>query len=556
MSPRSTKKNDNENYQLRIDLLQDIAVAEYGQVSPRLKDLIFDVIGLYEGRWGSHEACQTGYHNFGHAIDVALLAARMIGGWNQVKKEAAITQDGFLIAMAAALFHDSGYIKEKGDHIGSGGKYSFNHEKRSMDLAQRYLKMNSWPGEAIKIVPVIISLTEFNDELDLDNKFADEAVATLGKMVATADLVAQMADVDYMKRIAFLFDELKEAYESEGINNIKARGIKVYGSAREMVDGTMDFYENFVLPRLAALGRMDQYLVAFFGDGRNPYLENIAANLSGQLVNKRNRWRRLGDILKGLGLVRQDHLEKALKYQNKKQERQDDKDGKTSRSLVEILGQWLDASRDSRSSLGEILMDMNAISPPILRKGLIQQMLPGAMIARLSREEMLFLLKISMLLQSISRGPWLFGQILEMTNELLDCERSYILLLNPESHGMFIAIPTGPGKENFNGRAVPTDKGLAGWVFSHGRPAMVNNTSVDERYDPGADWAKECGYEARSLLAVPLHINGEMVGVMEIINKSDDNFVEHDMDVLTLLANVIAVSLDNVFRLQELYLNP
>ena len=550
MSPKTTNKNDSEGYRFRIGLLEEIAGAEYGEVPDRLKNLIFDVIGLYEGRWGSHEPCQTGYHNFGHAIDVALLTARMAGGWNKVRTEEAIDCETFLIGIAAALFHDAGYIKEKGDQEGFGGKFSFNHEKRSMALAARYLKMNAWPDKAIETVPVIISLTEFHDKLKLEGKFAEPAVAVMGKMVATADLVAQMADVDYMKRIAFLFDELKEAYEFEGIENIKARGIKVYGSAREMVDGTIEFYENFVLPRLATLGRMDQYLVAFFGDGRNPYLENITANLSGQLINKRSRWRRLGDILQGLGLVQPDQLEKALAYQRERQK------GlavspKANKSLVELFGTWLEESRETRSSLGEILMDMDAISPPVLRKGLTQQMLPGSMVAKLSREEMLFLLKISMLLQSIGRGPWLFGQILEMTNELLDCERSYILLLNPESHGMFVAIPTGPDKENFNGRSVPTDKGLAGWVFSHGRPAMINNTQSDDRYDPGA--AKECGYEARSILAAPLHVNGEMVGVMEIINKSDDNFNEHDMDVLTLLANVIAVSLDNVFRLQELY---
>ncbi len=551
MPPSASRKNEKEDQQIRIDLLLDIAAGEYGDVPSRLRTLISDVIDLYEGRWQSHEPCQTGYHNLGHAIDVALLTARMASGWNKVRKETPIGEEMFLAGIAAALFHDSGYIKEKGDTAGTGGKFSFNHEKRSMEIARRYLESRSWPEETVRLVPEFISLTEFHGELDLDGRFADETAAVVGRMVATADLVAQMADVDYMKRINYLFDELKEAYESEGEAALKARGIRVYRSAREMIDGTIDFYENFVLPRLATLGRMDQYLVAFFGDGRNPYLENIAANLSGQLINKRTRWRRLGDILKELGLVRPDLLRKALEYQQKKQAAEPGR--KEKRSLVEILGRWLEDSRNSRASLGEILMDMDAISPPILRKGLIQQMLPSSLVSRLSREEMLFLLKISLLLQSISRGPWLFGQILEMTNELLDCERSYILLLNPESHGMFVAIPTGPDKEHFSGREVPTDKGLAGWVFTHGRPAMVNNPSQDERCGPAAGEIRECGYEARSILAVPLHINGEMVGVMEVINKSDDNFVEHDMDVLTLLANVIAVSLDNVFRLQELY---
>ena len=541
-------KNEREDLQVRIDLLLDIAVSEYGrEAAARLETLVADVIDLFEGRWQSHEACQTGYHNLGHAIDVALLTARMTGGWNRAEKDAPIDEATFLAGIAAALFHDSGYIKDKGDSRGTGGKFSFTHEKRSMEIARAYLSSHGWPEESVRLVPEFISLTEFHGELELEGRFQSPAAAVMGRMVATADLVAQMADVDYMKRINDLFAELKEAYENEGEETLKARGIKVYRSAREMIDGTIDFYENFVLPRLATLGRMDRYLVAFFGDGRNPYLENIAANLSGQLVDRHTGWRRLGDILKELGLVRPELLDQAIAYQNR---RKDETRETEKRSLVAILGRWLEESRNARASLGEILMDMDAISAPILRQGLIQQMLPSALVSRLSREEMLFLLKVSLLLQSISRGPWLFGQILEMTNELLGCERSYILLVNPDKHGMFVAVPTGPEQGQENGREVPTDKGLAGWVLSHGRPAMVNNPSQDERCGGGSS---ECGYEARSILAVPLHINGEMVGVMEVINKHDNTFVEHDVDVLTLLANVIAVSLDNVFRLQEFY---
>ena len=156
-----------------------------------------------------------------------------------------------------------------------------------------------------------------------------------------------------------------------------------------------------------------------------------------------------------------------------------------------------------------------------------------------------------MLLQSLGRGPWLFNQILEMTNDLLECEGSYILLAKTESQEMLMAIPSGPDKDNLGGKTFPADKGLAGWVFSHGRPAIVSNVKKDTRFDSEIDKEVFGKFETRSILAVPLHINGELIGVMEVVNKIAGDFSEKDMDILTLVANIIAVSLDSVFRIQE-----
>jgi GAF domain-containing protein len=118
---------------------------------------------------------------------------------------------------------------------------------------------------------------------------------------------------------------------------------------------------------------------------------------------------------------------------------------------------------------------------------------------------------------------------------------------------MLIAIPTGPNKDQLDGQTFPADKGLAGWVFSHGHPAIVSNVSEDERFDAEIDKNTRGKFETKSIMAVPLHINGELIGVMEAINKVEGEFTEHDMNILTLVANVITTSLEGVFRLQELY---
>jgi hypothetical protein len=551
----STSENERNELKIRHNLILEVAREEYGRPSPRLSELLDDVTRLYQGGWESHEACETGYHNLGHAIDVTLLTARMIAGWNRLLDEThpRLNEDLFLAALASAMFHDAGYIKEKGDTQGLGGKYSFSHEDRSMAMAAKYLTTHGWPERSLTLVPNIISTTRFHRPLELEGLFETREEEVVGRMMATADLVAQMADVNYMQRINDLYAELQEAYRFEGIENLEQRGFKIFSSAGEMVSGTVDFYENYVLPRLQKLGRMDQYLVAFFGGGRNPYLENIMANLSGQLLGTHNRWRRLGDILEDLGLVTKEQIELALKMQHSTRATNPGRQRAASLSLRDRLRTWVDGTQFDERCLGELLMDMKIISPNVLRQGLLQQVMPTNLIDKFSRNELLFFMEISLLLQNIGRGPWLFDQILEMTNELLKCEASYILLANAENEEMLIAIPTGPNKELFDGRIVPADKGLAGWVFSHGLPAIVSNVHQDDRFDSEIDSKVRRGFETTSVLAVPLHINGELIGVMELINKQTGEFSSHDMDLLTMLANLIAVYLDSAFRLQELY---
>lgn len=547
--------NDHSDIQTRTSLIREIAENQYGAASPLLIDILNDIIALYQGKWEAYQACITGYHNLGHAIDVALLTARMTAGWNKVNnnERPSLEEELFLAGVAAALFHDAGYIKEKGDNDGKGGKYSFNHEERSMAMSHQYLVDKNWPTRSIELVPKIISATKFHVPIEMEGLFATADEEVVGRMMASADLVAQMSDVNYIERIKDLYAELQEAYENEGIENLKKRGLKVFSSAQEMIDGTVGFYEKFVLPRLLQLGRMDQYLVSFFGDGRNPYLENIAANLSVNKTRKRNRWQRLGDVLKDLGLATREQINTALKLQAKSR-RTNNNEKQPLEPLQNRLKKWLAGSRPNDKCLGELLMDMDAISPDLLRKGLLQQILPADTIKKLSRRELIFLLEISQLRQSIGRGPWLFDQILVMTNDLLACEGSCILLANPENQEMaVVAMPNAANNEQMEVRTIPTDKGLAGWVFSHGQPAVVNNVHQDDRFDSEIDSKVRQEFETRSVVAVPLHINGELIGVMEVINKKEGKFNEHDVDILSLLANIIAVSLDNIFRLHELY---
>ncbi|HIJ89906.1 MAG: GAF domain-containing protein [Desulfobulbaceae bacterium] len=536
--------------QQTVGLIFAISRDEYGEIPPRLVTLFSDVGDLYAGHWSSHEACAVSYHNFNHALDVSLAAARMLSGWNKVEQALALDEKYFQLGMAAALFHDSGYIKSKGDLAGAGGKFTLVHVERSMEIAREYLTGKQWQPEEVEAVSRMISITDYAKLPDLAPLFKDPRLKVMAQMVATADLVAQMADTDYVQRIDDLFAEFKEVYEFESSETLNQTGTKVYKTVQEIKDGTIAFYEHFVVPTLAKLGRVDRYLTFFFGDGRNPYQENITANLSSHLMDVTSQWRRIGDILTDLGLASSEQIAGALARQRKLANKNNEIPTKDSITLArEHLLPWFTARPQEGLCLGDILMEMQAVEPKSLAKGLLAQMLPDSLYGSLSPRELHFLLQSAILLQNICKGPWILGVVLEMANEILDCEASSILIADLEEKTMIVALPTGPKKNLVSGKSIAMDKGLSGWVYRNGQSARVSNVSADVRFDNGID--KNIDFATRSILAVPLYVNGECIGVVEALNKSDDNFSQHDMNVLTILANMLANVMVGVLYIQS-----
>ena len=500
-----------ENLQT-VELILTIARDEYGEIPPRLGGLFDDVAALYAGNWPSHEACAVTYHNFNHALDVCLAAARMLSGWNKAEPAHPLGQKYFQLGMAAALFHDAGYIKDKGDQAGAGGKFTLVHVQRSMEIAREYLGQKQWPEEEVEAVVRIISITDYASLPDLAPLFTEPRLKIMAQMVATADLIAQMADIDYVRRIDDLFAEFKEVYEFESHKTLAKKGTKVYKTVQEIKDGTIDFYEKFVLPTLTKLGRMDRYLTNFFGDGRNPYQENITANLSDHLMDDRSQWRRIGDILTDLGLASNKQIADALARQKSLAGKKSGSTQSFNSLIREHLLPWFTARSQEGRCLGDILMEMQAVEPKSLAKGLLAQMLPDSLYESLSPRELHFLLQAAILLQNICKGPWILGVVLEMANEILGCEASSILIADLDEKEMLVALPTGPKKNAVYGKGIAMDKGLSGWVYRNGQPARVSNVNVDARFDDGMD--KNIGFVTRSILAVPLHVNGECTGAV------------------------------------------
>jgi phosphoserine phosphatase RsbU/P len=153
------------------------------------------------------------------------------------------------------------------------------------------------------------------------------------------------------------------------------------------------------------------------------------------------------------------------------------------------------------------------------------------------------IIEITGLLNSTLNVEELLELIMSSASELLDAETSSLLLLDKESGDLVIHVATGKPGEQVERRHVPAGQGIAGSVLESGEPAVVSNPKKDPRFYAVMDQAT--GFETKNILALPLKVRDDTIGVVEVINKRDGDFTEDDEALAGALANQAAIAIDN-----------
>lgn len=169
--------------------------------------------------------------------------------------------------------------------------------------------------------------------------------------------------------------------------------------------------------------------------------------------------------------------------------------------------------------------------------------MPADRIQRLER-----LLEIARDLNLIAEWEPYLQNLVSASVELTDSETASILEYDRSTNDLnFLAVPWFH-REFLRGIAVPLDGSVAGWVVREGCPLAIPDVSKDPRHFNAVD--RISNYQTRSLLAVPIFFRGQVVGVFEALNKSDDHYTEEDIAVLEALAAYagLAIQANNLER--------
>jgi phosphoserine phosphatase RsbU/P len=129
--------------------------------------------------------------------------------------------------------------------------------------------------------------------------------------------------------------------------------------------------------------------------------------------------------------------------------------------------------------------------------------------------------------------------------QVLRCERATVFLYDPDRHELFSRIATGVQEIRF-----PADRGFAGHVVQTGQSVNVPDAYVDSRFNPQID--RETGFRTRTVLSVPMYnYSGQLMGVLQALNKSDGCFEAYDEWLAAALSAQAGVALQRQKLLVE-----
>ena len=157
------------------------------------------------------------------------------------------------------------------------------------------------------------------------------------------------------------------------------------------------------------------------------------------------------------------------------------------------------------------------------------------------------LFKIAHDLSSVSDLDFLLNKISAAAEKITSSETSSVMLLDERKEYLCFKTAGGEKGELIKTIKVPIGQGIAGWVARNSQPHLVKEVAKDNRFSSSLT-DQRIGFKTHSILCVPLVVSGELIGVMEVLNKKgveNGVFSSSDQDVLSGLASFAAISIVN-----------
>jgi len=233
-------------------------------------------IECFTGNYKDYLAIDAQYHDFEHTLQATLCMARILHRRHRAQAEPPLTQRLFELGLLAILLHDTGYLKRRGDSVGTGAKYTLTHVARSAEFAEELLAGRRFKRTDIRAVQHMIRCTGVNVDLTAI-PFQDPVERLVGNALGTGDFLGQMSAPDYVDKLPILYREFAEAAAHSG----GTMPVGEFSSAEDLIRKTPAFWERVVLPKVTnVFGALYRFLEDPYPGGPNAYLEAIQANIA------------------------------------------------------------------------------------------------------------------------------------------------------------------------------------------------------------------------------------------------------------------------------------
>ncbi len=159
------------------------------------------------------------------------------------------------------------------------------------------------------------------------------------------------------------------------------------------------------------------------------------------------------------------------------------------------------------------------------------------------------LYRIVRTIQNVEDLQVLLLAIMEESKSLLNCEASSLFLYDEEKNDLYFEVVVGVA-EGVREIRVPMGEGIVGAAAKDNNTHIVQDTAADSRHFKKVDTTS--GFVTRNLIATPMIRDGDLIGVLEVLNKNDDKpFDEMDAKVLEIMAEHAAAAIVKAKLIQQ-----
>lgn len=135
----------------------------------------------------------------------------------------------------------------------------------------------------------------------------------------------------------------------------------------------------------------------------------------------------------------------------------------------------------------------------------------------------------------------LLQSITDVARAIFGAAASSIFLLDESAGELVFEAVSGQGENVLIGTRFPAHRGIAGWVVLSGEPMVVDDLATSRSF--ATDLAESTDYVPTSLMAAPLIYQGQLIGVLEVLDPAPQSRSDlGELDLLALFARQGAIA--------------
>ncbi len=131
--------------------------------------------------------------------------------------------------------------------------------------------------------------------------------------------------------------------------------------------------------------------------------------------------------------------------------------------------------------------------------------------------------------------------ITRITSQVMHVDSCSIYLQDDSGTRLVLKATTGLAREALGRAALNVGEGLTGWAVTHGEPVAARDALNDARFKLLPETREET---LHSLMAVPLSVQGRVIGAMNVQTAELHDFGSDEIELLSLIANLAAGALE------------